>query len=171
MTRQDAIIELKWRKSKLRKLIDKEEWEAINMAIDALQDNALAHVPHVTLRDLLELTYTVTLISADVRRDDLRLVKSYLIGEGQNIENATYHQCKEVAEGRLVMIDRRINDHGKEVRGVSEMGWGTDFKAIPADLLDMKVNHFSQSSRYGGKSGTMLVVHLIEGEHQEVMDI
>lgn len=37
MTRQDAIIELKWRKTKLKPHIDKEEWQAINMAIDALK--------------------------------------------------------------------------------------------------------------------------------------
>lgn len=112
----------------------------------------------VTLKDILELTWTVTHLSLDVREPEHeRLIQSYEIGEGCNEENATVHERHRMAKGDLVMIDRKINYHGDN--GKKGEGWGTNFNNVPADLLDMQVIHFRQTSRYDGE-GTMITAHI-----------
>lgn len=112
----------------------------------------------VTLKDILELTWTVTQLSLDVREPEHeRLIQSYVIGDGCNEENATIHQRHRMAKGELIMLDRKINYYGD--KGKKGEGWGTNFNNVPADLLDMQVIHFRQTSRYDGE-GTKITAHI-----------
>lgn len=105
----------------------------------------------VTLKELLELTWNCTLLDVSMRTEEGRLLMQYIIGEGQSEENATIGQWNDIKQGMLTMIDKSINMHGRNVRGTSEIGWGTDFKAIPPELLKAEVTHFSQRPRPQGK--------------------
>lgn len=100
-----------------------------------------------TLRQILELTWTITSINADLRQECGQLIKTYKLGKGHNEENATIHEKSAMNKGRLELMDIDINHHGRKTRGgQSEMGWGTDFKAIPDFLLDAEVTFFRQSA-------------------------
>lgn len=124
-----------------------------------------------TLKEILELTWTVTELSLDVREPDTeKLIQHYEIGEKQNEENATAYQLHEIQQGRLTMIDANINYYGRLVGNKVEMGWGSDFKQIPAELLEMEVTHFSQRGR-GNWPGTQLTAHLRAGEKQMELNI
>lgn len=114
----------------------------------------------VKLKDILELTWTVTQLDLDVREPEHEhLIQSYVIGEGCNEENATIHERHRIAKGDLVMIDRKINYHGDKKGNSVESGWGTNYNNVPADLLDMQVIHFRQTSRYDGE-GTKITAHI-----------
>jgi len=122
----------------------------------------------VTLKDILELTWTVTHLSLDVREPEHeRLIQSYEIGEGCNEENATVHQRHRMAKGDLVMIDKKINYFGTKKGKSVENGWGTIFDNIPADLLAMEVKHFRQSSR-GCWDGTALTAHITPADQLSI---
>lgn len=112
----------------------------------------------VTLRDILELTWTVTQLSLDVREpENEKLIISYKIGEGCNEDNATVHQRHMIANGELIMIDKKINYFGDA--GRKGDGWGSNYNNIPAELLSMQVTHFIQASR-GSWRGSKLIAHL-----------
>ena len=121
-----------------------------------------------TLKEILELTWTVTELNVTVREPNGHLVKQYIIGEGCNEETATVHQKHRINKGELEMIDRKINYFGD--KGRHGDGWGSKFTEIPKELLDLKVTYFRQSSRYGSWSGTMLNADLeSEGEQMELI--
>lgn len=121
-----------------------------------------------TLKEILELTWTVTELDVTVRESNGYLIKQYIIGEGCNEESATVHQKHQINKGELEMIDRKINYFGDNGRHGD--GWGSKFTEIPKELLDLKVTHFRQSSRYGSWSGTMLNADLeSEGEQMELI--
>lgn len=112
----------------------------------------------VTLRDILELTWTVTELTLDVREPEHdKLIMSYIIGEGCNEDNATVHQKHRINKGELTMIDAKINWFGS--KGSKGDGWGNIWANIPKDLLEMEVTHFIQCSR-GSWNGSELIAHL-----------
>lgn len=110
------------------------------------------------LRDLLDAAWDVTLLQLDLRKTNGELIQHYQIGEGQTEAVATIHQKHDMAIGKLEMIDAKINRHGDvDARGNYENGWGPNFKAIPKDLLDAEVIHFTQRSRSGpGDNGSQI---------------
>jgi hypothetical protein len=102
-----------------------------------------------TLRQILELTWTITDIIADLREANGQLIKTYKLGKGHNEETATIYEKSAINRGELELMDISINHHGRPTRGgQSEMRWGTDFKAIPDFLLDAEVTFFRQSSEH-----------------------
>lgn len=120
-----------------------------------------------TLKEILELTWTVTELDVTVREPNGHFIKQYIIGEGCNEESATIHEKHRINKGELEMIDRKINYFGDE--GRKGDGWGSKFSEIPKQLLDLKVTHFRQSSRYGSWNGSELTVSLeSEGEQMEL---
>ena len=120
-----------------------------------------------TLKEILELTWTVTELDVTVREPNGHFIKQYIIGEGCNEENATIHEKHRINKGELEMIDRKINYFGDE--GRKGDGWGSKFSEILKQLLDLKVTHFRQSSRYGSWNGSELTVSLeSEGEQMEL---
>lgn len=120
-----------------------------------------------TLKEILDLTWTVTELNVTVRDTKGYLIKQYIIGEGCGEETATVHQWHRIKNGELEMIDRKINYFGD--KGRKGDGWGSKFNEIPKELLDLKVTHFRQSSRYGSYTGTDLTATLeSEGEQMEL---
>lgn len=116
----------------------------------------------VTLKELLELTWTVTRLSLNVRDPEHgHLVMAYVIGEGCNEEAATIHQRHRMAKGELTMIDKKINYYGDN--GKKGEGWGTNFNNVPADLLAMEITFFRQTSR-GGWRGSELTADLVPAD-------
>lgn len=111
----------------------------------------------ITLRDLLDATWTVTLLHVDLRKPDGELIQSYILGEGQCEDIATAEQKSDMHAGKLEMIDAKINHYGDVYKnGNWESGWGTNFRAIPKNLLDAEVVHFHQKSRCGTNTGSEL---------------
>lgn len=120
-----------------------------------------------TLKEILELTWTVTKLDVTVREPNGHFIKQYIIGEGCNEESATIHEKHRINKGELEMIDRKINYFGDI--GRKGDGWGSKFSEIPKELLDLKVTHFWQSSRYGSWNGSELTASLeSEGEQMEL---
>lgn len=118
-----------------------------------------------TLKEILELTWTVTELDVTVREPNGKLIKQYKIGDGCNEENATIHEKHRINQGELELIDRKINYFGD--KGRNGDGWGSKFNEIPKELLDLKVTHFRQSSRYGSYTGTTLTASL-ESEGEQI---
>ena len=120
-----------------------------------------------TLKEILELTWTVTELDVTVREPNGHFIKQYIIGEGCNEETATVHEKHRMNKGELEMIDRKINYFGD--KGRKGDGWGSKFSEIPKELLSLKVTHFRQSSRYGSWKGSELTASLeSEGEQMEL---
>ena len=112
----------------------------------------------VTLREILDLTWTVTCLTVDVRTPEGRLIKCHRFGEGENEVNASMYDYHRIKSGELELHDVKINHHGDEVRGTSEMGWGTNFSVIPDELLDGEVTHFKM--REAMKEGSQLTAQV-----------
>lgn len=118
-----------------------------------------------TLKEILDLTWTVTELDVTVREPNGHFIKQYIIGEGCGEETATVHQWHRIKKGELEMIDRKINYFGDN--GRKGDGWGSKFSEIPKELLSLKVTHFRQSSRYGSYTGTELTASL-ESEGEQI---
>lgn len=106
----------------------------------------------ITLRDILKLNFTITLIELDVRNTGGRLIKRVVIGEGYHV---SAFQRADENKGKFEYINASINKHGRtDRRGFSEMAYDVDFKAIPKKYLDMEVDLIhSIRERYGSIDG------------------
>lgn len=106
----------------------------------------------ITLRDILKLNFTITLIELDVRNTDGRLIKQVVIGEGYHVSQ---FQRADESKGKFEYINVSINKHGRaDRRGFSEIAYDVDFKAIPKKYLDMEVDLIhSIRERYGSNDG------------------
>ena len=58
-----------------------------------------------TLKELCDLAGNCLKLTVDVRYQDGHLYKEYIIGEGQNEDNATVHMKSDMMKGTLEMID------------------------------------------------------------------
>lgn len=123
----------------------------------------------VTLKEILELTWTVTELDLWVRDPNGYLIKEYIIGEGCNEESATVHQKHRINKGELEMIDLKINYFGD--KGRNGDSWGSKFNEIPKELLNLNVTHFRQSPRYGSWNGSELTATLESEGEQLGMEI
>lgn len=102
----------------------------------------------ITLKDILKLNFSITLLDLEVRDPDLRLKKKVVIGKDYRPSS---FQLDDERNGKFEYIDADINKHGRVGRsGMSEMAYDIDFKAIPKKYLDMEVDMIhSLSGRYG----------------------
>lgn len=102
----------------------------------------------ITLKDILKLNFSITLLDLEVRDPDLRLKKIVVIGKDYRPSS---FQLDDERNGKFEYIDADINKHGRVGRsGMSEMAYDIDFKAIPKKYLDMEVDMIhSLSDRYG----------------------
>lgn len=106
----------------------------------------------VTLREILQLNYTITLLKLDVRQPDLKLTEQVVIGKDYH---PTVHQ---LGRKEFQYIDADINFHGRpNKRGFPEIAFDVDFKAIPKDYLDMEVKMIHLlTDRFGTGKGMMI---------------
>lgn len=108
-----------------------------------------------SLKELCDLAGNCLKLTVDVRYQDGHLYKEYIIGEGQNEDNATVHMKSDMMKGTLEMIDTRINAHGN-----GEMGWGMIWSGVPKWIQSAEVTHFFQTS-CGGLGGSAIMAHVV----------
>lgn len=109
----------------------------------------------ITLKELLQLNETVTLLELYVRQPDGKLIRRSIIGQPYKLSN---QQLDDINRGRLEYIDADINKHGRANRaGQSEMAFSMDWKAIPKQYLDAEVTDIHwMHERYGNVRGSVL---------------
>lgn len=106
----------------------------------------------ITLRDILKLNFTITIIELDVRQPNGQLIETVTIGKDYR---PTEYQLNDKY---FNYIDADINRHGRVGRnGMSEISYDVDLKAIPKKYLDMEVDLIgSLRERYGNMDGSEL---------------
>lgn len=109
----------------------------------------------LTLKELLKLNETVTLLELWVRRPDGSLIIRSVIGQPYRLTNI---QLDDIDRGRLEYLDVDINHYGRRGRsGMSETTYGMDWKAIPKKYLDAEVTDIGWiHERYGNERGSVL---------------
>lgn len=109
----------------------------------------------LTLRELLKLNETVTLLKLWVRRPDGTLITRTIIGQPYKLTN---HQLDDMDRGKFEYIDANINKYGRAGRsGMTDITYGMDWKQIPAKYLDAEVTDISWlHERYGNVHGSVL---------------
>lgn len=109
----------------------------------------------LTLKELLQLNETVTLLELWVRRPDGQLITKSIIGQPYKL---TSHQLDDMDRGKLEYIDASINRYGRAGRsGMTEIAYGMDWKAIPKKYLESEVTDIHWiHERYGNVSGSVL---------------
>lgn len=109
----------------------------------------------ITLRELLQLNETVTLLNMYVRRPDGSLIRRSIIGRPYKLSS---FQLDDIDKGKLEYIDADINKYGRPGRsGMSEMTYSMDWKAIPKQYLDAEVTDINWiHERYGNDRGSEL---------------
>lgn len=108
----------------------------------------------ITLRDILELNETVTLLELYVRRPDGSLITRSIIGQPYHLSS---HQLDDMKRGRLEYINADINHYGRVGRsGMTKISYGMDWKAIPKKYLDAEVTdiHWIRE-RHGNERGSV----------------
>ena len=55
------------------------------------------------------------------------------------------HQWNRRKEGKLTIVDVKINAHGDPKKGGPEMGWGVKDELFPEQILDAPITHFMPS--------------------------
>ena len=109
----------------------------------------------ITLKELLQLNETVTLLELWVRQPDGMLIRRSIIGQPYRLTNI---QLDDMERGKLEYIDADINRHGRTNKaGQSEIAFGMDWKAIPKKYLDAEVTDIGWiHERYGNVRGSVL---------------
>ena len=109
----------------------------------------------LTLKELLELNETVTLLELYVREPDGHLIRRSIIGQPYKL---TRFQEDDMERGKLEYIDVSINKEGRVGKsGMTEIAFAMDWKAIPKKYLDAEVTSISWlQERYGNVRGMVL---------------
>lgn len=92
----------------------------------------------MTLNDLIEVWWTIGEINVTARNYKGEYLKRFVFGE--NIL-ASRHMEHDIDEGRLRLVDRKINFHGESKKNGPVMEWGVDERRIPPDIRDAEIMH------------------------------
>lgn len=111
----------------------------------------------MTLRDLFGVLWTITEIEITARASDSHYLHRWIYGP-EALQKETRHQFYDRQEGKLTIVETKINAHGDETRGGAEMGWGVKEKLFPAALIDAPVTHLG-------------VMNIRSGEHRIYADV
>ena len=114
----------------------------------------------ITLKELLKLNETVTLLELDARDPDGALIRHSIIGQPYSL---SIHQEYDKSRGKLEYLDRNINIHGRANKvGQSEMAYGIIWKEIPRKYLDAEVTslHWLRE-RYSNIAGSVLYATIV----------
>ena len=101
----------------------------------------------MTLREVFEVWWNITEIHITARDSTLKFLHEWIYAE--NYRNSI-HEYHRMQEGRLAIVDQKINAHGDPTRNGAEMGWGVKEKLFPEQILDAKIVHFTPSVGYSG---------------------
>lgn len=110
----------------------------------------------ITLKELIKLNETVTLLDLYVRRPDGTLIRRSVIGSQYGPLSGI--ELDDLERGRLEYRDEDINIHGRKGRnGMSEICYGMIWKSIPKDYLEAEVTDvLSWRERYSNRPGSEL---------------
>lgn len=103
----------------------------------------------MTIRDIAKVTWTITRLDITARDENTCFLHRWIIGEeapyvGQGL-------FWDIAEGKVSDIEKKINVHNnRKANGQSEMGWGLDNAALPAEMLDAEIESLGMRCWKGG---------------------
>jgi hypothetical protein len=103
----------------------------------------------MTIRDLAEVTWTITRLDITARDMAGAYLHRWIIGEKEPFVGHG-KLLWDIAAGRASDIAKKINVHNnKKGNGQPEMGWGLDLESIPAELLDAEITRLGMRCRDG----------------------
>ncbi len=111
----------------------------------------------MTLTDIFEVTWDITELYITAREEDLTFIHQWIYAPDPGL---SIHQKYDIADGKLTVIEKRINVHGKDTRGGPEMAWGVETKAIHKELITAPVSLLMMLPRSQGR-GTCCRVDVI----------
>ena len=105
----------------------------------------------ITLRDLFDVTWTITRLELAVRDEQLRLLYRAMIGKDCDRDHISTKTLTLYGwtKGTLVLSNRKINAHGDASRRGPEMGWGYKDGSVPDQLLDAEITHLGMQCADG----------------------
>lgn len=104
----------------------------------------------MTLRDLFGVMWTITEVEITARAPDLHFLHKWVYGP-EALQKETSHMFYDRLEGKLTIVETKINAHGDPTRNGSETGWGVKEKIFPAALIDAPVTHLGVMGVRAGK--------------------
>lgn len=106
----------------------------------------------MTLRELFEVFWTITEVSVTAREPETQqFIHRWEYGEGIT-DRESIHQYHDRKAGKLTLVDVKVNAHGDQARGGSEIGWGVKAKHFPTAMLDAPITHMNVSNKHSGTS-------------------
>ena len=98
----------------------------------------------MTIREISEVTWTITRLDITARDDSTRFLHRWIIGEERPYIKPGSRIFWDEKAGKISIVERKINMHdNRKANGQPEIGWGLDESAIPAELLDAKITTLS----------------------------
>ena len=114
----------------------------------------------MTLRELFEVFWSITEVSVTAREPgSMQFIHKWEYSEGIT-DRETIHQYHDRMDGKLTLVDVKINAHGDPARGGSEIGWGVKEKLFPKEMLDAPITHMNVHSRHSGTSSVSVDIEL-----------
>lgn len=114
----------------------------------------------ITLRDLFKVFWTITEVDVTAREPDTgKFIHKWIYSEGIT-ERETIFQYHERMDGKLTLVDVKVNAHGDPARGGAEIGWGVKEKLFPNAMLDAQITHMGVLSTYAGTSSVSVDIEL-----------
>lgn len=104
----------------------------------------------MTLRELFEVMWAITELHITARDPGSKYLHRWIYGPDAQ-QKETIHQYHERMDGKLTIVDGRINAHGESTRGGSEIGWGVKEKLFPAELIDAPIRHLGVMNIHSGE--------------------
>lgn len=103
----------------------------------------------ITLRELFDVTWSITRVELTARNAELNLINQFWIGDRCDRDHLPPGMVQDWTHDRLTLSGRKINQHGEPGRGGPEIGWGLKKNAIPDELLDAEIVHMGMNTRDG----------------------
>ena len=101
----------------------------------------------MTLREIFDVSWTITRAEITARDPNLRLLHIFWIGEQCDRDHLPRGCVRRWEQGEMTLSPRKINVHGDAKGKLPEMGWGCKDKSIPKELMDAEVTKLSMHSR------------------------
>ncbi len=103
----------------------------------------------ITLREIAEVFWTITEVRITARQPGTgRFLHEWVFGKDVLV---SVHMRYAMEDGKLTIVDKKINAHGDATRGGSEIGWGLKTNLIQKELLDAPITRMTVSQWGGGR--------------------
>lgn len=104
----------------------------------------------MTLRDIAEVTWTITRLDITARAESSEYLHRWIIGEKTPYIKPGSRMYWDERAGKISVIEKKINVHdNRKANGQPEMGWGLDESTIPEEILTAKITHLGMVCRDG----------------------